>query len=166
MMKNILFVIVIALGLSPAMAAAQSSDVITYQRKAARQAEIGSQVERPRLQSLVLPSSQTDLRAYFGYRLILGGVYYPSAFPTETWINVACLSHDPRVAWNTETFGFDLVRVHAIIYELNTDGSLNTNTKISTVDTEESDEAICDLSWGVDASFIEIHGPLRRLSYR
>ena len=58
--------------------------------------------------------------------------------------------------WDASKFGFSLVRVHALIYELNSDGSLNSDTVISTVDTTPFDEAICDLSQGVDTSFIEI----------
>ena len=39
-------------------------------------------------------------------------------------------------------------------YEQNADRSINTDTVISTADTSESDEAICNLSHGVDAGFI------------
>ncbi len=46
--------------------------------------------------------------------------------------------------------------VHALIYELGTDGSLNTDTVISTAETTESDEGIYNLPHGVDTTFIEI----------
>ena len=105
---------------------------------------------------LVRPSEQTTTHPRFGYSLIVGARYDPSVFPSESWIYIGCISQDPRVKWDTSQFGFSLVRVHALIYELNDDGSLNSNTMISTVDTEASDEAICDLSQGVDTSFIEI----------
>ena len=139
---------------------AQSADVLAYQLKRALTAEVAEidaslGITQPTISGIVMPSGQTTTRSRFGYRLVLGGAYKPSAFPTETWINIACLSQDPRVAWDDE-FGSSLVYVHALIYELNADGSLNTNTKISTNDTSETDEAICDLEQGVDTSFIEI----------
>ena len=140
---------------------AQSADVLAYQLKRALAAEVAEidaslGITQPTISGIVMPSGQTATRPRFGYRLILGGTYEPSAFPTETWINIACLSQDPRVAWDDDEFGSSLVYVHALIYELNADGSLDTTTRISTNDTSESDEGICDLEQGVDTSFIEI----------
>lgn len=88
---------------------------------------------------------------------MVGGVYHPSLFPTETWITVGCIGADPRVTWDDDVHGFSLIRVHALIYEQNADGTLNHDTAISTVDTEASDEGICDLDFGgLDTTFIEI----------
>ena len=157
-MKYIAFIALACLaicGLSAAPAGAQDADVVTYQLKAARVAEIGPQPSTPR--GLVWPTSQTATRgSYFGFRLVLGALYDPIAFPSDTWINIACMSQDPRVKWSS-TFGSNsYVYVHAIIYEQNLDGSLNTDTAINTFDTTESDEGICNLAYGLDSSFIEI----------
>ena len=140
---------------SPAFAQSSSIDVLASQLKRARLADAGPP-STPPINSIVLPPRQTDTQPRFGYRLILGGLYKPRVFPSETWINIACLSTDPRVAYDEDRFGFSLVRVHALVYELRDDGSLNMETRISTADTTESDEAICNLSHGVDGSFIEI----------
>ena len=110
----------------------------------------------PMIRGLVWPSEQTARRPYFGFRLIVGAPYDPITSPRDTWIWVGCISADPRVAWNRDDYGSALVRVHALIYEMNRDGSLNTDTVISTAETTESDEAICDLENGVDTSFLEI----------
>ena len=109
-----------------------------------------------RFRGLVWPSNQTATREYFGFRIILGGLYEPTAFEDETWINVACVSQDPRVSFDSEEYGSRLMYVHALVYEMNDDGTLNTDTSISTADTEELDEGICDVSQGVDTTFIEI----------
>ena len=137
-------------------ASAQSGtdDVLMFQVKNARLAEAGP--PEPRIRRLVRPSQQTTTHPRFGYSLIVGARYDPTAFPSESWINIGCIAQDPRVMWDASQFGFGLVRVHALIYELNSDGSLNFDTAISTVDTTPFDEAICDLSRGVDTSFIEI----------
>ena len=140
---------------SPAFAQVGSPDVLAFQHKRALIAEAGAPAT-PRINGIVPPSDQTDARPRFGYRLIVGAPYYPTAFPSETWIYVACLSTDSRVAYDQTKFGSPLVYVHALVYELQANGSLNTATQISTVDTTESDEGICDLSHGVDTTWIEV----------
>jgi hypothetical protein len=87
----------------------------------------------------------------------VGAVYEPGAFEDETWIWVACQSVDPRVVWDRKDHGSSsYVRIHALVYELDRNGDINFDDRISTVDTEESDEAICDLRNGIDTSYIEI----------
>ena len=108
------------------------------------------------VQRILLPTRSDPNRPRFGYKLIVGGLYNPITRPLETWINIACMSQDPRVAFDEEKFGFRLVRVHAVVYETRLDGSLNWDTPISTIDTSDSDEAICNLKGGVDTSFITI----------
>ena len=88
--------------------------------------------------------------------MIVGAPYYPTAFPSETWIHIACLSTDARVKYDQTKFGSRLVKVHALVYELEADDSINTETLINTVDTTEVDEGICDLSKGVDTTWIEV----------
>lgn len=138
-------------------AAAQQSnaELSARQLKDARLLETGS--PEPLVRNLVPPSMQTERTPLFGYRLILGAVYEPIAFEDETWIYVGCQSVDPRVAWDRRDHGsLSLVRIHALVYELDRNGDINFDDYISTIDTEESDEAICDLRNGIDTSFVEI----------
>ena len=157
--RNIIIGVVVGAStlLTVASAGAQTTqaeaDRANADLKRARVAEAGP--PELRMQGLVFPPT-TSTREHFGYSLIVGAPYEPSAFPRETWIWVGCMSADPRVKYEEQKFGFSLVRVHALIYELGSDGSLDTSNPLSTVDTDESDEAICDLENGIDSSFIEI----------
>jgi hypothetical protein len=142
---------------SPAFAQVGSSDILAFQHKRALIAEAGPpDTDTPQIDGLVTPSNQTAARPRFGYRLIVGAPYNPTAFPSETWINVACVSTDSRVAYDETKFGSRLVYVHALVYETKADGSLNTATVINTVETTKSDEGICDVSRGVDTTWIEV----------
>ena len=154
MFRRIIIAVAVAVLGAASITSAQSTDIATYQLKLDRAAS--APPPQPMYRGLVMPTEQTAGRPYFGFRLILGGAYEPSIFPDDTWINIACVAHDTRVKWDREEFGSNLIRVHALIYELDQDGSLNTDTVYSTVDTTESDEAICDLAYGADSSFIEI----------
>ena len=51
---------------------------------------------------------------------------------------------------------FPLEYVHAFIYELDEDGAIDTETRIDTSETDETDEGICDLSPGIDTTFITV----------
>lgn len=92
----------------------------------------------------------------FGVRLLLGGVYEPIAFEDERWIMIGCQSNDPRIAWDEHVYGFPLHKVHALIYERDEDGDLDVDGRIATEATEEYDEGICDLGYGLDRSFLTI----------
>ena len=139
----------------PAAAQPSNADLSARQLKDARLLEAGS--PEPFVQNLVPPSVQSERTPFFGYRLILGAVYEPTAFDDETWIFVGCQSVDPRVAWDRRDHGSSsLVRIHALVYEVDRNGDINFDDYISTADTEESDEGICDLRSGIDTSFIEI----------
>ena len=146
-----------AVALLAAPAAAQTdADLAQEQRKHALARMIPLDME-PSVRRLVPPSEQTLRREYFGYRLLLGARYEPSIHDDEDWITVACQSVDPRQPWEDDVHGSSaLVRVHALIYELERDGSLDTDGRISTAETEALDEGICDLSRGIDTTFIDI----------
>ena len=146
---------VIASSVQPAAAQTSNAELAARQLKDARLLDVDP-AELP-ARNIVPPSRQTSRVRYFGYRLILGGLYEPTIFEDETWIDVGCQSLDPRVSWDRDDHGSSsLVRVHAIVYELDRDGSLNTDTAISTVDTSALDEGVCDVSRGIDTTFIEI----------
>lgn len=146
---------VLASTASPAAAQQSNADLSARQLKNARLLEAGP--AGPLVRNLVPPSVQTERTPLFGYRLIPGAVYEPIAFEDETWIYVGCQSVDPRVAWDRTDHGSSsLVRIHALVYELDRNGDINFDDYISTADTEELDEGICDLQNGIDTSFIEI----------
>ena len=146
---------VLAATVLPAAAQPSNADLSARQLKDARLLEAGS--PEPFVRNLVPPSVQSERTPFFGYRLILGAVYEPTAFDDETWIFVGCQSVDPRVAWDRRDHGSSsLVRIHALVYEVDRNGDINFDDYISTADTEESDEGICDLRNGIDTSFIEI----------
>ena len=141
--------------ISPATAQ-QDSELSQRQRKDAQALSISAIYEPLQINRLVPPSIQTQRRGYFGFRLLLGARYDPSIFEDESWIYIGCQSVDPRVPWSDTEHGFYLIRVHALIYELDEDGGLNTDTVISTAETDESDEGICNLAAGLDTTFLEI----------
>ena len=155
-MKIVMIVLtfLVAASVMPALAhAQQQSERAQAALKEARLMEADAAIS---MRSVLPPSSQTDRRDYFGYRLMIGALYEPSIFPDKTWLYIACNAVDPRVAYEESKFGFSLVRVHALIYEVDRNGNLNERTMLNTVDTPESDEGICDLEGGWDTSFIEI----------
>ncbi len=88
--------------------------------------------------------------------MVVGAPYNPTFYPTKTWIYVACESTDPRVAYDDTKFGSPLVWVHALVYALNADGSINTVSPINTVNTFDLDEGLCNLSNGIATTFIEV----------
>ena len=142
---------------SPAFAQDGSSDVLLLQHKRALIAEAGEPLPvTAGVNTVVPPSNQTDLKPRFGYRLIVGAPYNPTIYPTKTWIWVACESTDPRVAYDDTKFGSPLVWVHALVYALNADGSINTVSPINTVNTFDLDEGLCNLSNGISTTYIEV----------
>jgi len=154
-MASMVLTAVLAGFLSATPAPAQTAaDVAERAVKEALAAEAGPSPLRVR--SLVMPSFETRRGDYLGFRLILGGLYYPAAYPDETWVSVACVSQDPRVPFDGARFGSSLVYVDAYAYEMNQDGTLDTWTMIDTAETYELDEGVCDLSYGVDTTFISI----------
>ncbi len=147
--------LMLAAPLSAAPAHAQTAaDVAERAVKEALAAAAGPSL--PRVRGLVMPSFESRRGDYFGFRLILGGLYYPVSYPSETWVSVACVSQDPRVPFDSARFGSSLVYVDAYAYEMNRDGTLDTWNMIDTAETYALDEGVCDLSTGVDTTFISI----------
>ena len=104
----------------------------------------------PRVRSLLPPGRSTETRDYLGFELHQGGVYEPTIFPNESWLWVACIHADLETAYDRTKHGSSLLRIHAIVY----DSDLN---KIhDTIDTTAIDEAICNLSFSIDTSFVEL----------
>ena len=62
----------------PAAAQPSNADLSARQLKDARLLEAGS--PEPFVRNLVSPSVQSERTPFFGYRLILGAVYEPTAF--------------------------------------------------------------------------------------
>ena len=155
-MPAIIIITLALLLLAPAAYAQNDAELAARQLKNARLLDVGDRPQ-PRVQNYVPPSIQTDTTPYFPFRLIMGALYEPTIFPDEQWIWIGCQAVDPRLTWSTTAHGLSaLVWVHAIIYELTADGSLNFDTAISTAETTALDETVCDLKSGIDAAFIDI----------
>ena len=137
-----------ALLLTPALAAGQAaSETARWQTKADRVAAVQGE---PRVRNLLPPGRSTATRDYLGFELHQGGLYEPSIFPTDTWLEIACIHADLETPYNRTQHGSSLLRIHAIVYDADLDEIHNT------IDTTASDEAICNLSSSVDTSFVEL----------
>ena len=88
-------------------------------------------------------------RDALGIHVIQGGVYEPSAFPSESWLEVVCLHDDLTDEYSRTKHGSSLVRVHAILYDKDGDEFLDT------LDTSAIDEGICSVNNTADVTFIE-----------
>ncbi len=146
-----LWALAVLLFLFPALASGQEQeDVTRWQDKQARAAELNRQQPEPQVRNLIPPGRSTSVRSYLGFELHQGGLYEPSIFPTETWLQVACIHADLETPYDRTAHGSGLLRIHALVY----DADLN---KIhDTTDTDESDEAICNLAYTADTSFVEL----------
>ena len=111
--------------------------------KADRAAEMAAQLP---VAAVILGPSDGDA---LGIHVIQGGVYEPSIYPNESWLEIACLHDDLTVEYSRTKHGFDLVDVHAILYDEDGDEFLNT------LDTSAYDEGICSVDSTVDTTFIE-----------
>lgn len=74
--------------LLPALGSAQDDDLARWQQKLDRVAAVQAE---PQIRALVPPGRSTSTRDYLGFELHQGGVYEPSAFPSEAWLEVACI---------------------------------------------------------------------------
>ena len=148
-------IFVLATLLATPATAQTDADLAQAQRKHAQMLAMPQDIDVP-MSRLVPPSQQTSRRPLFGFRLLLGARYEPTIYDDTDWIYIGCQSVDPRVPWEDDEYGFPLIRVHAVMYELDRQGNLDIDGSISTAETEESDEAICDLSQGLDTSFIDV----------
>ena len=124
-----------------------AAETARYQAKADRIAAAQAELE---IRNLLPPGRSTATRDYLGFELHQGGLYEPSIFPTETWLEIACIHADLETPYSRTAHGSSLLRIHAIVYDADLDELHNT------IDTTASDEAICNLSSSVDTSFVEL----------
>lgn len=134
-------VLFLAALLSPSASA--QSDHERARIKTERATELAS---LPEVAPVILFPSDGDA---LGIHVIQGGVYEPSAFPAESWLEIACIHDDLTEEYSDTKHGFSLVRVHAVLYDEDGDEFLDT------LDTAASDEGICSISNTVDVTFIE-----------
>lgn len=135
------FLIGLLLIASPAL----TQDADRARVKAKRVAELN---QLPDIAPVILFPSDGEA---LGIHVIQGGVYEPSAFPTESWLEIACVRDDLTEEYNRTKHGSHLVRVHAILYDKAGDEFLDT------FDTAATDEGICSTANTVDTTFIEIN---------
>lgn len=126
-----------------ASSAAAQSDHERARIKADRAAEMAGQIP---VAAVILGPSDGDA---LGIHVIQGGVYEPSIYPSESWLEIACLHDDLTVEYSRTEHGFSLVDVHAILYDKDGDEFLDTT------DTTAYDEGICSVDNTVDYTFIE-----------
>ena len=144
--RNVTAIALAAMVIGAGLAGAQEAEL--WQEKRARaQAFDGQQAQE---RNLLPPGRSTATRTYLGVEVHQGGLYEPSIFPTETWLQIACIHADMSVPHDRTKHGSAYFKVHALVY----DAALN---KIhDTTDTTDSDEAICNVGFTADTSFIEL----------
>ena len=125
------------------LSASAQSDHDRARIKTDRAAELAS---LPDVAPVILFPSERDA---LGIHVVQGGVYEPSAFPTESWLEIACIHDDLTEEYSDSKHGSSLVRVHAILYDLDGDEFLDT------ADTSDFDEGICSINNTVDVTFVE-----------
>ncbi len=140
-------VIITAVSATTAAAQDAAREQARVQEKLARVAAIGQQ---PMTRQLLPPGGSTARQPYFRVEIHQGGVYEPSIYPGESWLEIACIHDDLQTQYNRAEYGSGLFKVHAIVYDADLDEIHNT------IDTTASDEAICSVSFTVDSSFIEL----------
>ena len=123
-------------------------DHARMQEKAARAAIVAAQ--RPLVRQLLPPGQSTASRPYLRIEVHQGGVYNPSLFTAESWLEIACIHDDLQTDYRQSRHGSGLFEIHAIVYDDDLDEIHNT------LDTAAIDEAICDVEYTVDTSFIEL----------
>ena len=133
--------------LAPSAAAQDAAETFAVQTKLAR---VDAFNREPQVRNLIPPGQSTSTRTYLRVELHQGGLYEPSLYPTETWLQIACIHDDLQVEYNLTTHGSSLFKVHALVYDEDFEEIHNT------IDTTTSDEAICSVSFTADTSFIEL----------
>ena len=127
---------------------ASAQDAERWQDKRARAETFNAQQVQG--DNLLPPGHSTSTRSYLGVEIHQGGLYEPSIFPTETWLEIACIHDDLQVQYSITEHGSSLFKIHALVYDADIE-------KIhDTTDTTDSDEAICSVSSTIDTSFIEL----------
>ena len=67
--------------------------------------------------NLLPPGHSTSTRSYLGVEIHQGGLYEPSIFPTETWLEIACIHDDLQVQYSITEHGSSLFKIHALVYD-------------------------------------------------
>lgn len=142
---------IIAVAAVLAAGAVHAQDAERLRLKQSRAAELArGPVAAPAHRTLLPPGQSTRTRSYFRVEIHQGGVYEPSLFPTESWLEIACIQDDLQVEYDDAEHGFSLFRVHALVYDADLDLIHDTT------ETQESDEGICDASSSIDTTFVEL----------
>ena len=126
----------------PAAVNAQSLDL----DRAALEQRKHLALRSPRVDTSALSNIYDQNLGTGNYKIRLGvyGAYDPSIFPTETWVQIACMSEPGRSYPGT----FDLVTIHILLYS---NGQIVWDTRINNRDT-----GVCAVGRGVDYTFIEV----------
>lgn len=130
-----------AVGAGTVATADEAADLLRTDVKAGKLAAMLQQGDRPSI-----PAVAQQLHATSPYRIGIGvfGAYNPSIAPSETWVDIACFGQPGR----SYPHGFSLMYVDIVLYR---------NRSIVWRSTSRgNDRGICDISRGVDTTFIEI----------
>ena len=91
---------------------ASAQDAERWQDKRARAETFnGQQVQGD---NLLPPGQSTSTRSYLGVEIHQGGLYEPSIFPTETWLEIACIHDDWQVQYSITEHGSSLFKITSV----------------------------------------------------
>ena len=94
---------------------ASAQDAERWQDKRARAETFNAQQVQG--DNLLPPGHSTSTRSYLGVEIHQGGLYEPSIFPTETWLEIACIHDDLQVQYSITEHGSSLFKIHALVYD-------------------------------------------------
>ena len=114
---------------------------------AARHQAVGTQLQ---VRNVIPPGTMGSDK--FGFTVTIWGIYYPTAFPDESWLRISCAPADPRWPFDTDVHGFDLIRLEVVL--MDSDGNTIWDT------TEDLPDGfigggICSLEEPVDLTFAD-----------
>ena len=114
---------------------------------AARHQAVGTQLQ---VRSVIPPGTLGSDK--FGFTITIWGIYYPTAFPDESWLRISCAPADPRWPFDTEVHGFRLIRLEVVL--MDTDGNTIWDTT-EDLPVGYIGGGICDLEEPVDITFAD-----------
>ena len=133
---------------APASGQDARAELAAQREKAARAASIGE--AGPMVRRLLPPGASTSTRPYLRVEIHQGGLFEPSIEPTQTWLEIACIHDDLQTKYSRTKHGSSLFGIHALVYDA------DFNLIHDTTETSYIDEAVCNVSFTVDDSFIEM----------
>ena len=147
-MRKIMAAAVLAVSAGAGVSADDAADLLRADVEAGK---LTTMMKQGGAGSAALDPAIQQLHANNPYRIGIGvfGAYNPSIAPTETWIDIACFGQPGR----SYPHRFSLVYVDVYLYR---DGRRVWNST-----TRGRDRGICDVSRGVDTTFIETPRSLR-----